>query len=283
MPPFIDLVGNFMAKRERDRIIDVSGGADVDDRGKFRNKDADDGSGRSSSKLKKKKKVKAPEREAVVIEDNTYKVGQEKKKKKRTASVDSPLKEKKKSTKSKVGRTIEGEVVRIPDSQLPAIVGNKKTAKKRAQMVEAIEEYVTLPPPVDEYDQEYRRMFEHSVGLAQRLEEQMEERIYNRDVYALNTIYSQIREIIADLRATRDISAQIAELESVVLAPYHKVVGQALSEVLFHVEGAVSTFVKDGDLRTEIVKKLKNTVYEAAMTLQEEYGKAVDRAGKVLL
>lgn len=270
MPPFIDLAGNFMAKRDREeRPINVSGGADVDERGKFRNKDADDGSGRSASKLKKKKKVKAPEREAVVIEDNTYKAGQDPKKKKRK--------------KSTVGKTIEGEVVRIPDSKLPAIVGNKKTAKKRSQMIEAIEEYVTLPPPVDEYDREYRRMFENSVGLAQRLEEQMEERIYNRDVYALNTIYSQIREIIADLRATRDISAQIAELETIVLAPYHKVVGQTLSEVLFHVEGAVAKFVKDGDIRAEIVKKLKNTVYEAAMTLQDEYGKAVDRAGKVLL
>ena len=273
-----------MAKRERERIIDVSGGADVDDRGKFRNKDADDGSGRSASKVKKKKKVKTVEREAVVIEDNTYKVGQEKKKKKRAASVDSPLKsDKKKLKKSKLGKTIEGEVVRIPDSQLPAIVGNKKTAKKRAQMVEAIEESVTLPPPVDEYDREYRRMFENSEGLAQRLEEQMEERIYNRDVYALNTIYSQIREIIADLRATRDISAQIAELESTVIGPYHKVVGQALSAILFHVEGTISKFVKDGDLREEIIKKLKNTIYESAVDLQEEYGKAVDRAGKVLL
>lgn len=258
-----------MAKRERDRIINVSGGADVDERGKLRNKDADDGSGRSASKLKKKKKAKPEVREAVVIEDNTYKVGQEKTKKKRK--------------KSSVGKTIEGEVVRIPDSKLPAVVGNKKTAKKRAQMIEAIEEFVTLPPPVDEYDREYRRMFENSVGLAQRLEEQMEERIYNRDVYALNTIYSQIREIIADLRATRDISAQIAELENVVIAPYHKVVGQALSEVLFHVEGSITKHVKDRDIQAEIVKKLKDTIYETAMTLQQEYGKAIERAGKVLL
>ena len=259
----------YMAKRERERTIDVSGGSDVDERGKFRNKDADDGSGRSASKLKKKKKVKTEKREAVVLEDNTYKAGQEVKKKKRKKSV--------------VGTTIEGTAVRIPDSKLPAVVGNKKTAKKRAQMVEAIEEFVTLPPPVDEYDAEYRRMFENSVGLAQRLEEQMEERIYNRDVYALNTIYSQVREIIADLRATRDISAQIAELESVVLGPYHRTVGQALTEILFHVEGSIRKHVKDRDVQTEIVKKLKDTIYETATSLQEEYGNTVERSRKVLL
>ena len=272
-----------MAKRERERIIDVSGGgSDIDERGKFRNKDADDGSGRSASKLKKKKKLKTEQREAVVIEDNTYKVGQEKKKKKRKTSEASPFKEEK-PKKSKIGKTIEGSAIRIPDSKLPAIVGDKKTSKKRAQMVEAIEEYVTLPPPVDEYDQEYRRMFENSVSLATRLEEQMEDRIYNRDVYALNTIYSQIREIIADLRATRDISAQLDELETVVLGPYHRTVGQALSEILFHVEGSITKHVKDRDIQAEVVKKLKDTIYETAMSLQEEYRSTVERARKVLL
>lgn len=269
MPPFIDLAGKIMAKREREKTIDVSGGSDIDERGKFRNKDADNGSGRSASTLKKRKKPKKVEREAVVIEDNTYKAGQD------------PVKKKRK--KSAVGTTIDVKAVRIPDSKLPAIVGDKKTAKKRKQMVEAIEEFVTLPPPVDEYDQEYRRMFENSVDLATRLEEQMVDRIYNRDVYALNTIYSQIREIIADLRATRDISAQIAELESVVLGPYHNSVGQALSDLLFNVEGSLLKHVKDRDIQAEIVKKLKDTIYECAMNLQEEYGNTLERARKVLL
>ena len=266
------------------KVRRVSGGDDgisVDERGKVRNKDADDGNGgRSSSNLKKKKKVKPKEREAVVIEDNTYKVGQDKTKKKRKAPI-----------------TIEGTAELVPEKKKKkstslAVVTPKKPAtktalaKKRAGkelVLEAIEEFVALPPVVDEYDAEYRRMFENLISVAGRLEEQMEDRIYNRDVYALNTIYSQVREVIADLRATRDISAQIAELESIVMRPYQMVVAQSLTDLYFHIDGAVSKFVKDSDMRIEIQKKLKNTLSECADNLQAEYGLAIDRARKVLL
>lgn len=256
-----------MAKKgSGDYVVDVSGGKNadhIDERGKLRNRDADEAS-RGSSAGKKKKKLKKVEREAVVIEDNTYKAGQEKKKKKRKTPI-----------------TIEGE------SKQVAVVKSGKTPKnsdkKKNKAMKAIEEFVHLPPPVDEYDAEARRMFEECVRLAGRLEEQMEDRIYSRDVYALNTVYNQIREIMADLRASRDISAQVDEIQTVVILPYHRVVGQTLSDVFFHVEGAIRKFVKDGDLQQEIIKKLKNSIHESAVELQGEFQLATERVRKVLL
>lgn len=269
-----------MKKNSGDSIHRVSGGngGDIDERGKFRNKDADDGGGRGSSILKTKKKKKKVEREVIVIEDNTYKKGSELKKKKRKSPV-----------------TIEGTVERIKEKKksvktelavIPKVAGSaalKKKAKGKQQVMEAVEVFVELPPVVDEFDAESRRIFENLISLAGRFEEQMEDRIYNKDVYALNVIYSQIREVIADLRATRDISAQIAELESIVMRPYQMVVAQSLTDLYFHIDGAVSKFVKDSDMRLEIQKKLKNTLAECADNLQSEYGLALDRARKVLL
>lgn len=252
--------------KSSDVISNVSGGKksrdiDIDERGKVRNKD--DGGSRTGTA--KKKKVKREKHEPVVIEDNTYKVGQEKKKKKRASGV-----------------TIEGKALVLSDGLPATVAGKKGLAAKKEKALKALEVYETLPPPVDEFDAEARRMFEKQVELAMRLEEQMEDRIYNRDVYALATIYSSIREIIADLRASRDISQQVAELESTVLAPYHSVVGQSLSELLFHVEGSISKHVKDPDVKAELTKKLKDTIFECATTLQDEYGLAIERVRKVL-
>jgi hypothetical protein len=253
------------------KVRTVRGGDDdgisVDDRGKLRNKHLDEGRGPS---VKKKKKVKVEKHEPIVIEDNTYKVGQE------------PIKKKKK-------KAIEGQLIPGPKSlskeiALPAgSAALKKKAKGKATTLAAVEEYVHLPAPVDEYDAETRRIFEQLISTAQRLEEQMEDRIYNKDVYALNTIYSQIREVIADLRATRDISAQISELEAIVMRPYQQIVAQAFTDIYFHMMGAITKFIKNEDQRAEVEKKLKNTLGETAAAVTEEYPKALDRMRKVLI
>lgn len=254
------------------KVRTVRGGDDddvrVDDRGKLRNKHLDEGRGPS---VKKKKKVKVEKHEPLVVEDNTFKVGQD------------PIKKKKK--KSLEGELLPGsKSLRSTELMLPAGgVALKKKAKGKATTLAAVEEYVHLPAPVDEYDAETRRIFEQLIQTAQRLEEQMEDRIYNKDVYALNTIYSQIREVIADLRATRDISAQVSELEAIVMRPYQQLIAQGFTDIYFHMMGAISKFIKDEDERAEVHKKLKDTLGEVAASVTEEYPKALDRMRKVLL
>lgn len=266
-----------MAKKSKDVVFDVSGGSTkIDERGKLRNRDADEADrGSMGSKGKKKKKSKIEKREAIVIEDNTYKAGQEKKKKKRKTSDSTEVILPKK--KKRLPVTIEGE------KSLVVLKATKGDQKKLAKAQAAIEEFNELPPPVDEFDAVIRAKFEAQVDLAARLEEQMEDRIYARDVYALNTVYNQIREMIADLRASRDVSAQVDEIQTVVILPYHRVVGEALGLIFFHVEGSIRKFVKDGDLQEEIIKKLKNSIHESAVQLQGEYNAATDRVRKVLL
>lgn len=261
-----------MAKKSSGvKIRTVRGGDDddvrVDDRGKLRNKHLDEGRGPS---VKKKKKVKVEKHEPLVVEDNTFKVGQD------------PIKKKKK--KSLEGELLPAKSLRSTELMLPAGgVALKKKAKGKATTIAAVEEYVHLPAPVDEYDAETRRIFEQLIQTAQRLEEQMEDRIYNKDVYALNTIYSQIREVIADLRATRDISAQVSELEAIVMRPYQQLIAQGFTDIYFHMMGAISKFIKDEDERAEVHKKLKDTLGEVAASVTEEYPKALDRMRKVLL
>lgn len=233
--------------------------------------------------VKKGKKSKREKHEPVVIEDNKFKLGEKKDKKRKTEKLSDKDKALKKASKDvdKKSKKKPGKGLALTDPER-VTKKRKKNEKSRKEVTAFIEEVERMPAPVDEYDAEARRMFETQCHLAQRLEEQMEERIYNKDVYALATIYSSIRELIADLRASRDVTAQVAELEQVVLSPYHKVVGEALSGLLFHVDAAVSKFVANEDIRNEIKKKLVDTMYESAQTIQSEYEQSIERVRRVL-
>lgn len=258
---------------------------EVDDFGRVRSMDGDSEGGKALVAVKKKKKKKPVERDLPVIEDNVYRAGKETPKKKKEKSEKSKLAKDDAKPKKKKDKSTDSDRIDVSGGRgelVTKAAADKKVAKKKTRAMQAIEEYAMLPPPTDEYDAETRRIFEQLVKTAGRLEEQMEDRIYNKDVYALNVIYSQIREIIADLRAAKDISQQIDELKSIVLMPYHKVCGQSLSEVYFHVEGAVSKFVKDPDQAAEVKKKLKNTIAECAQQIQQEFELALDRIAKVL-
>jgi len=253
------------------KTINISGQRDPN----IDNPDAD--AGRRAVK-KKKKKTKPVERPEIVIEDNRYKAGQkiEKKKKRKPELIEAVAEPKKKKTKNS-----ESKAVAVIDAPASA-KSIKKSAVKRERAMAAVQEFVQLPAPVDEYDAEARRMFEKLVSMASQLEDQMEERIYNRDVYALNTIYSQIRELIADLRASRDISAQLAEIEQLVLMPYHKTVGQTLIDLLFNLQHSIAKEVRDEDARIMIEKKLQNTIHECASSLQQEYLQSIERIKSIL-
>lgn len=247
--------------KRRDTVYDVSGSdIDIDDRGRVKkDNDADEASRRSSVK-KKKRKTERPTFEEVG--ENTYKKGKtvEKKRKK---------------------RVIEGESKQL--AVIPKAEAKKKTAKKKAKAIEAIEEYTLIPESGDEFDTQYRAMFEKAVYLAQMLEQQMEDRVNSRDVYALNTLYSQIRELIADMRATRDISQQIAELEQYAYGPFVKQIGQIIIDMYFGMQTNIANMVKNKDIREELLKKLGNAAADQGSRVQEEYGKMLEQARKVLM
>ena len=223
---------------------------------------------RAAKGLVKKKKLRREKHVPVEVEDTAYKVGQEtKKKKKRPVTEDAPVAKKKKT--------------RDPN----AVASSKsleKVAQNKQQVMKAVEQYAAIPESTDEYDMQARLMFENLISLASRLEEQMEERIYNKDVYALNVLYSQIRELIADLRASRDISAQIHEMQSAVVTPYHRSAGQAVMNILFQMSHSISEHVKDADRREELLRKLKNSCHDEAARLQGEYLKMPEKIQQVL-
>lgn len=81
----------------------------------------------------------------------------------------------------------------------------------------------TAPSEIENLDQ-YTMMFKRTARIARRLERQIllreDKTVVGRDVYALSTLYNQMREIIADLRTMVDMSAQV---DMIVNGPLHSI------------------------------------------------------------
>ncbi|QZE56379.1 hypothetical protein pEaSNUABM40_00185 [Erwinia phage pEa_SNUABM_40] len=134
-----------------------------------------------------------------------------KKKKKKENAVDTLKKKKKKDKKSL----------------------STDVAVLEGQFIEAMDEIPDVIKQENAQIQEYMTMFTQCQDMARICEKQYKAGKQSRDIYALMQLYNQMREIIADLRALRDVG-QLGEILNVeVLAPFAESAGTILVDV-FH-------------------------------------------------
>ena len=149
-----------------------------------------------------KKKVKPIKDETVTVDH-----AEPKKKKalsKKSTSSDEPEKEKKAKKK-------------------PSLEGAKsKALALQSQMVSEQELVESMPAASSQEKQqidEYLHMFRRLSKLIRKAEKQCMKSGQSRDYYALCTLMSQQREVIADIRSVTDMSGQVATLDENVLQP----------------------------------------------------------------
>ncbi|AXG67223.1 hypothetical protein HOU09_gp179 [Dickeya phage vB_DsoM_AD1] len=106
-------------------------------------------------------------------------------------------------------------------------------AALEGQFLEAMAEVPDVIRQENDQIAEYMTMFKQCQSMARICEEQYKKSKQSRDIYALMQLYNQMREIIADLRALRDVS-QLAEiLNAEVMGPFAESAGTILVGV-FH-------------------------------------------------
>lgn len=252
-----------MAKRIRDTIIDVSG-VDVDSRGKVRNPDKDE-DGRKSTGLKaRKKNTKKDQLEKVAASLDEPK---KKKRRKVVEEVEAPVKKKKRSK----------ELVPASNKQLAKLERRRERAMGDLQLIQA------SPDTSDEFDRQYRDMFEKLQHIIGKFEDNMMENPTGRDVYALSTLYSQMREVIADIRASKDVTQQIVELESRAYSGFLRSIGQSYVDIYFKLQKDIRMFVKDIDAQEQLLTSLKGVCKDQADNAQASYGQMLDQVRTVLM
>jgi hypothetical protein len=254
-----------MPKTRNGSRIDVS--EPIDERGRVINRDIPDDARRSG--VKKKKRVDQRKAKAeIVIDDDPPK------KKRRKKDVEDELPVKKKKKKSKQLALIDG----------PAT--GKQLGKLERRKGKLERDLLFLPADNgsnDEFDRQYRAMFDKLREITEIFEENMLSGTPNgRDVYALSTLYSQMREVIADMRSAKDVSAQIAELESKAYGAFLKSIGQSYVDSFFKLSKDIRTFVKDKEAQAQLISSLEGIIKDESDKAMVNYQLMLERVRTVL-
>lgn len=254
-----------MAKKRRgDESYDVSG-ISVDDRGKVRNKDIPDESRRGAVKKGKRKTPKPIEE----IEEQPKK--KRRKKEDKEVLPKDKLKKRAKEKKAHSGDKPASE------KQLAKMERRKERALRDLQVIEA------APDTGDEYDETYRDMFDNLRHIVELFETKMMDNPSSRDVYALSTLYSQLREVINDIRSTKDVAAQVVELEAKAYGAFKTLVGQAFVDLYFLMQKDIRAAVKNKDEQEQLLASLKGGLKDQGVKVEAGYAAMLQRVHQVLV
>lgn len=266
-------------KSKGDRRIDVSG-HDVDERGRLKNKDVPDDARRGTGVKKKKRTDDRKAKLAVLSEEEP------KKKRKKRADEEEELPKKKKKKLKQATLTTDEKRAKKKDKLEREPATSKQLAKmerRKQKMLRDLDELPEQSDHGDEFDHQYRGMFDNLRTITALFEEKMLTNPSGRDVYALSTLYSQMREVIADIRSTKDVTSQIHELESKAYSSFLTMVGQTYIDTFFKMQKDIRMYVKDPDAQSQLIASLQGVCKDQADKIQIGYGAMLDRVRTVLM
>lgn len=157
-----------------------------------------------------------------------------------------------------------------------------KLKQLRSQSVIREEELEVVATDEREHIQEYVRMFKKLRALAKKLEIGCLEGTGGRGVYALCTVYSQQREVIADIRTLTDLSGQVQMLDEQVLQPMTRAVGQQVLNVYYQLRRLLTETTEKKQTQFAL-DKLELLVKDLSSVLQEQYTVSAGRTYDLMM
>jgi hypothetical protein len=166
-------------------------------------------------------------------------------------------------------------------------LAKKKLKNRKAKLNEALEQLDLKKltkytrPGEREYLDEYVWMFNRIGRLIRNTEKRALKSGLPRDVYALSTLISQQREIIADIRTLADLSGQMVLIKDVVLQPMVSDLGQNIVDSYYQLRRLVIE-TSDSKQTQFALGKLEEIVKEQSKYLQVKYGEGVAAIERVM-
>lgn len=193
------------------------------------------------------------------------------KKKKKSLAAPEPVAEEK-AKKKKKKKSLEG--------------AKKKQAKLQAAITEELALIENLPPAHSTQEQqqleEYLHMFRKLAKLIRKAEKQCMKSGQSRDYYALCTLMSQQREVIADIRSVSDMSGQVSQLENNVMQPMVRSIGQNMLDCFYQLKALIVNVSKPEETQFAL-GRLNDITKEQGKFLQSQYSNAVERVSQIML
>ncbi len=218
---------------------------------------------------------------------------------KSTKDDDKPTKKKKKK-KVAPAESSSGSTVKFKGERAVATVveekphkgsvskAKKKVAKLREEIPESIEVEVmdamsTASSQEKQHLEEYLHMFKRLRKLIRKAEKTcLTEGSNSREYYALCALYSQQREIIADIRSVSDMSGQVASMDANVIRPLISSTGQNVLDSMFQIRKIIIE-CSAKDKTQDALHKLELITNEQGKFLQGQYASSIEKVSSILL
>lgn len=266
--------------------IDVSGDSDpVDERGRFVNNDIPEearrGTGSSSSKKSSRKSLKSKEDREKDRQRRREEEEEESKPKKKRKQKSS----KKESSKKEVGKKRKNRRKTVGELLDKGHVekAQRKTDRANSRAVKVVDktniesdflpDVISSPTTETDFQSEYNHIYGKLGELIRKLEERMgdnDKDISSRDVYALMTMYSQMRETMADMRSIQDVNEQSEALAQDIFDPAMKTSGESMVRLYYKIMTLVRHNVQDPKVVEVLTEGIKKEVSDQAGRLQEQ-------------
>jgi hypothetical protein len=163
----------------------------------------------------------------------------------------------------------------------------KRIEIKRSKIEDSLKDLV-IPRPKNpdeaRYLEEYVRMLNMNSNIIKRLNKQIQRSklVVSKDLYALSTIMSQQREVIADIRTITDMSEQVGLITDTILQPMIKAIGQNLLDTFYQKRKLLTNTCKPDEAKFAL-KKLDAYTSDQAKFLQQVYEEALEKLNDLLI
>jgi SepF-like predicted cell division protein (DUF552 family) len=151
------------------------------------------------------------------------------------------------------------------------VKSSKKSLKKLEEAEVVLGETRPLVSSEDERYSTYRYLYKSTKVMVKKLRVQAEdgEKINTREIYALCTLITQLREVMNDMRQLDDASQNVKQLAENVVQPFTSNIGQKLLDSFYAIQKSILEYAPP-KASAKIIEELKLTVKSQAAYIEEQ-------------
>lgn len=222
-------------------------------------------------------KVKSTAKKAKTVSSVKIKKGKKKKREKEDLNValdpDTLYAE-----AAKAGKKAKEKSDKPKKKKVPALLSTEAMEVEAQQFIEAIPDIVRQE---NEQIDEYIRMFEQLKLIVRKAENQYLESGQGRDLYPLMQVYNQMRELIADLRALRDVGQLGEVISSEVVSPFAQMGGNIMIKMQQEIDAWIKSNSDDTDFIANSKAATDAILRRSAKEFQISYEAALNKTIEV--
>lgn len=228
----------------------------------------------SSAKIRVKKKKSESFKDVPIALDPTVLYAEAAEEGKRI--TDKREKAAKRATKAK--EKLEEQKPKKKKKNLPAVMD---TGEMQTQVSEILD---ALPDVVKQENQqldEYIHMFNTLQTVARIAEEKYVDTKQSRDIYPLMQVYNQMRELIADLRALRDVGQLGEVMNSEVLSPFANMSASIMIKLVQDAKAWSKSHSSDLSFIQNFSDAVDNLLRKSAKDMEQSYHASLQKTVEV--